>query len=223
MAQEWQDLLFAHWPIPAAVLRPLVPRELEVEEFDGTGWLGIVPFRLRNLWRRVPGRMFKLSFVELNVRTYVRVGDRPGVFFFSLDAASPLAVAGARLLFRLPYYPARMSCTADEGWVRYRSRRLGGGAELRARYRPTGEVFHARAGTLDYFLTERYCLYAVPHPGRVLRVEIDHPPWPLQPAELEITRNTMTRPLGITLPEAPPLLHFSRRQEVVNWGPVRVG
>ena len=81
MAQEWHDLLFAHWPVPAEVLRPLVPPELEIEEFDGTGWLGIVPFRLRDLWRRVPGRRLKLSFLELNVRTYVRVADRPGVFF----------------------------------------------------------------------------------------------------------------------------------------------
>ena len=114
-----------------------------------------------------------------------------------------------------------MSCTAGEGWIRYRSRRLGGRAEFGARYRPTGGLFHASPGSLEYFLTERYCLYAVPVPGRVLRVEIDHPPWPLQIAEAEIERNSMTRPLGISLPESAPLLYFSERQEVVNWGPVR--
>src|SRR5690606_31714844 len=164
---------------------------------------------------------------ELNVRTYVSVDERPGVYFFSLDAGSRLAVWGARNFFRLPYHHADMEVRREGEWVRYRSRRLASrreaGAGFRARYRPAGETFTAAHGTLEHFLTERYCLYAVLHGGRVLRVDIDHAPWPLQPAEAEIEANTMTEASGIALPDRPPLLHFSRRLDVVNGLPVRVG
>lgn len=223
MAQRWHDLLFAHWPLEPRLLRPLVPAELTLEEWDGAAWIGVIPFRLLDLTRRpLPGARWRFSFLELNVRTYVRVGDQAGVYFFSLDASSPLAVAGARLLFRLPYHPARMTCSEDDGWITYDSRRWRGGAEFAGRYRPVGDPFVAEAGSFDHWLTERYCLYTLSRRGRVLRADIDHPPWRLQRAEAEIRRNTMTRPLGLQLPEVPPVLHFSRRQEVVNWSPERI-
>lgn len=227
MAQTWTDLLFAHWPIPFERLRALVPEPLVLEEFDGSAWVGVVPFRITGLRPRGVPAPLGLDFPELNVRTYVRMGDRPGVWFFSLDAGSRLAVWGARTFFRLPYHHAEMDVRVEDEWVRYRSRRPASrreaGAEFRARYRPAGEAFTAAPGTLEYFLTERYCLYTVLRGGRVLRVDIGHAPWPLQPAEAEIEANTMAAASGIALPDRAPLLHFSRRLDVVNGLPVRVG
>ena len=144
----------------------------------------------------------------------------PGVYFFSLDAANPLAVAAARALIHLPYYSASMQVETRDGWVHYNSRRIpssGNPAELVGRYRPTGAAHHPAAGTLEHFLTERYCLFTVDRGFRAHRLDIHHPPWPLQPAEAELTVNTMADAAGIRLPDIAPLLHFSRRQDVVVW------
>jgi uncharacterized protein len=154
------------------------------------------------------------------------VGDgKPGVWFFSLDAANRIAVAVARAWFHLPYFRARMSCEERNGWIEYRSGRVHRGAPcgvFRGRYRPTGETFRAKSGSLEHFLTERYCLYAADGKGQLLRSEIHHAPWPLQYAEAELTSNTMPEADGIYLPPERPLLHFSKSQEVVVWPPRRV-
>jgi uncharacterized protein YqjF (DUF2071 family) len=155
-------------------------------------------------------------FPETNVRTYSTIGGKPGISFFSLDAGHPLAVAGARMTYRLPYFQADMAVEREGEEIRYRTRRRGGDAELVAAYRADGPVFNARPGTLEYFLTERYCLYVVDQRRRIRRADIHHPPWPLQAAVAELERNTMTAPLGIEL-EGDPLLHFAARQDVVIW------
>jgi uncharacterized protein YqjF (DUF2071 family) len=220
--QSWRDLLFAHWPVDAAVLRPLIPEPLEVQQHDGTGWLGIVPFRMAGVMRRpLPDLPGVSAFPELNVRTYVSYRDRPGVWFFSLDAANRLAVTGARLLFSLPYHFARMNVAEQPGeGIGYRSQRFGTQpAEFVGTYRPTGPPQLAVADTLDHWLTERYCLYTTTRSGRLLRAEVHHPPWPLQPATLELRRNSMAEPLGIPLVNLPSTLHFSRRIDVVVWNP----
>jgi hypothetical protein len=159
----------------------------------------------------------------LNVRTYVLRDGKPGVWFFSLDAASAVAVWGARTLFHLPYFFAAMSCAEDAGWIRYQSHRKdrrGLAASLRARYRPIGEMFHGQPGSIEHFLAERYCLYTADQKERIIRCEIHHPPWPLQPAEAEIPENTMAVAAGMTIADLKPeLLHFSRQQEVVVWAP----
>lgn len=192
MRQSWHDLLFAHWPVPADALAPRLPRGLALDTFDGQAWLGIVPFRLSGLRPRwMPPSPGVSAFLEVNVRTYVTAGGKPGVWFLSLDASSRLAVRGARLLFRLPYHHARMRAEWQAGGMRYESHRPG--AALRAEYRPCGERFTAAPGTLAHFLTERYCLYAA-DPRGLLRCEVDHPPWPLQPAELRLDVNTLSRP-----------------------------
>lgn len=224
MAMQWHDLLFAHWPLPPAALRPLIPPALNLDTFDGMAWIGIVPFAMAGVRPHLgpvvtPG----LAFLELNVRTYVTLDGKPGVWFFSLDAANPLAVRGARLTFHLPYYDARLRCVRDGATVlRYQSRRTHrrvAPAILALRYRPSGPVTQAPAGSLDRWLTERYCLYAAAPRGTILRGEIYHRPWPLQPAEAEFVDNSMTRPLRLRLPDTPPLLHFSARQDVVAWLP----
>jgi uncharacterized protein YqjF (DUF2071 family) len=222
MVQRWHELLFAHWSLPPEQMRALVPASLPLDLHEGRAWIGVVPFRMSNVTARgapaVPGLS---AFPELNVRTYVTLDGKPGVYFFSLDAGNPLAVAAARTL-HLPYYWATMAVRREGDSIDYASRRLPPGrrpAELRARYRPIGPVFNPRPGSLTYFLTERYCLYAVDGRGRVSRLEIHHPPWPLQDAEAELGLNTMTAPLGLRLPETGPLLHYAARQDMVAWPP----
>lgn len=221
MKQTWVDLLFAHWRVSPAELRPRIPRELELDEFDGSAWLGIAPFRVEGLHPRLmPPLPFGSDFPELNVRTYVRRDDKPGVFFFSLDAGSRLAVEAARALYRLPYHKAAMSHGREGEWIRFRSRRLErGGAEFAARFRPVSEGLEAKAGTLEHFLVERYCLYTGALGPRIFRVDIHHPPWQLMRAEAEITVNTMASAAGLTLPADAPILHFSRRQPTLIWAP----
>jgi uncharacterized protein len=224
MTQSWHDLLLAHWPISPELLREKVPAALSLDLFDGQAWLGVVPFHMTNVSPRwVPSLPFVSEFPELNVRTYVSSSGKPGVYFFSLDAASVLAVVAARTLFNLPYHAASMSVEVEADGVRYRSRRkraVPGGAAFEAAYRPTGPVRSPQTGTLEYFLTERYCLYAETRSGRVGRLDIHHPPWPIQPAEAEIVVNTMADASGIRLPETKPLLHFAKRLDVVTWGMV---
>jgi uncharacterized protein YqjF (DUF2071 family) len=226
LTMTWEDLLFAHWPVPADSLAPLIPKGLTLETFEGYAWLGIVPFRMTGVrWRFLPPIPGTAAFPELNVRTYVTAGGKPGVWFFSLDAASRLAVRGARWSFHLPYYDAEMETKRSAEEVEYRSRRTHAGApaaEFKARYAPVGPVYASKEGTLEHFLTARYCLYAGGARGRLWRGEIHHPPWPLQRAEADIALNTMTAQLGLCLPEIPPLLHFARRLGVVAWPPGRI-
>jgi len=171
--------------------------------------------------RFVPTLPWVSDFAELNVRTYVTVGGKPGVYFFSLDAESALAVAAARSLLHLPYFTAQMQVHSEASRVDYSSRRVGDGApaELVAQYHPIGAPFHAEPGSLDYFLTERYCLYNVDARFRAYRLEIHHPPWTLQRAEATFAANTMTEAAGVRLPAMAPVLHFSPRQDMLAWGP----
>ena len=221
MTQTWNDLLFAHWPVDTAALRRLVPGSFELDLFEGRAWVGVVPFTMTNVAPRfVPALPWVSAFPELNVRTYVRVDDKPGVFFFSLDAGNPVAVKAARTLLNLPYFSAEMTVAPREGRLEYRSRRSSPPhAELVASYQGLGDATPPRRGTLEYFLTERYCLYAVNHRFVAYRLEIHHPPWPLESAVAEITRNTMAEAAGVRLPSLSPLLHFARRQDMVCWAP----
>jgi uncharacterized protein len=226
MAQSWHDLLFAHWPIEAARLRPHIPARLEIDTFDGQAWIAVVPFRMSGVrLRGTPALPGLSAFPELNVRTYVVAKSKPGVWFFSLDAQNSVAVAIARAWFHLPYFRAAMQCEDQTGWIRYSSKRTHRGASpcaLKASYRPIGEVFEAQPGTLEHFLTERYCLYSVGSRGRILRGEIHHQPWHLQPAEAHFQQNSMVEAAGIATPSQEPLLHFARRQDVVVWNPYPV-
>lgn len=225
MTQRWLDLLFAHWPLPATVMRALVPAQLELDTFDGEAWVGIVPFRMENVRPRwLPALPWLSAFPELNVRTYVRSRDpgdpKLGVYFFSLEAANPVAVALARNLFQLPYFYAKMEVVDNGQTIRYASHRTHPGArpaDLVGTYRPVGEVFRAVQGSLEQWLTERYSLYTVDRSGSVYIGEIHHLPWPLHLAEAEFQVNTMAAASGISLPDTPPLLHFARRLDMVVW------
>jgi uncharacterized protein len=219
MGQTWDDLLFAHWRASPDSLRALLPEGVDLDLFEGEAWLGITPFRVTGLRPRgLPPFPLVSSFLELNTRTYVDVGGKPGIWFFSLDASSELAVEGARRGYKLPYHRAEIRAEKQDGWVAYESRRRDSRAEpatFRARYRPSGERLDVDPSSLAYFLTERYCLYTTDG-GRLKRAEIHHRPWPLQPAEAAIDENTMP-PSGVELLDDDPLLHFSARQDVVIW------
>jgi uncharacterized protein len=214
MGQTWDDLLFAHYRVPVEQLREHVPDGLEVQEHSGSGWLGVTPFAITGLRARgtFPLPMVS-SFLELNVRTYVTRDDKPGIWFFSLDASSQLAVEAARRLYRLPYFHAGISLRRRGGEIVYDCTRREGKA-FGGAYRSTGSVSPAEPGSLEYFLTERYCLYAE-HEGSLFRAEIHHRRWALQPAEADIELNTMP-PANLDV-EGEPLLHYSARQDVVIW------
>ena len=219
MTQTWHDLLFAHWPLHPEALRSRVPASLTLDVFDGRTWIGVIPFHMTNVGPRGASSLVGSAFPELNVRTYVTLDDKPGVYFFSLDAASTLAVIGARTAFHLPYYRAEMAVHIGTRQVTYRSvRRSAAPAQFAATYEPVGPVAHPRPGTLEYFLTERYCLYTTTRSGEPRRLEIHHPQWPLQTASAQIAVNTMVTAAGMTLPASAPLLHFAKRMDVLTWG-----
>ncbi len=221
MRMRWHDLLFAHWPFDAGEVEACLPTNVKVETYDGQAWIAVVPFHMSDVAPRgVPAIPWLSAFPELNIRTYVTFDGKPGVWFFSLDATNPIAVRVAKLAFHLPYKDARMSIAEREGWFEYssvRSRtRNEAPTDFVGRYRPTGEVFHAQPGTLEHWLTARYCLYTTDRKGRILRGEIDHPPWPLQKAELKIDKNTMFEWLNLE-PKGSPHLLFSKFLQVQAW------
>jgi uncharacterized protein YqjF (DUF2071 family) len=226
MTQRWSDLLFLHWPVQTDLVRSLVPAAIDLDLWHGTTWLTVTPLWLSNLrLRGAPPVPWASEFAEINVRTYVSIDARPGVYFFSLDAARLLAVIGARASFHLPYYHAEMSVRRLPGDAfEYRSRRKNpsSNAAFVATYAPDGPVARAEQGTLDHWLTERYCLYAADSRGAVYRAEIHHDQWPLQPATVDVRENTMATAAGITLPDIAPRVAFARRLDVLVWSKERV-
>jgi uncharacterized protein YqjF (DUF2071 family) len=218
MTMAWLELLFAHWSFEPEHIAKLLPEGLTLDTFEGRAWVAVVPFRMAHVGPRgfnwVPGVS---AFPELNVRTYVIRDGKPGVWFFSLDAASRVAVRAARIGFHLPYYDAKMRCESRDGWIDYRSERRRPAGIFEGRYRPTGPVYRSTPGTLEHWLTERYCLYAADRRGRIWRGEIHHEQWPLRPAEAELSTCTVTEAWGVALPRERPLLHFVERIDVIGW------
>lgn len=221
MYQRWHDLLFMHWTVSLELLRPHIPLSLEIDTFEGQAWLAVVPFRMSHIH---PRGLFPVpwlsAFPELNVRTYVIRDGKPGVWFFSLEAANPIAVSIARNWFKLPYFNARMNCVESSTGISYSSHRTHRNApscDFVGKYKPITDVAIPKPGTLEYFLTARYCLYTADKSGRVYRGEIDHEPWRLQVAEAGVETNTMAEPIGVKL-VGEPLLHFSKRIDVKVWG-----
>jgi uncharacterized protein YqjF (DUF2071 family) len=213
--------LFAHWPISTETLRPLVPEALDIQEFDGTSWIGLVPFRMTGVMRRpLPDLPWVSAFPELNVRVYVERDGKPGVWFLSLDAGNPLAVWAARLFFHLPYYGAAMSVLSEGDSIDYQSRRAD--AKFSATYQPTSDTYQAAPGSLEHWLTERYCLYALSADNALWRTDVHHTPWPLQGAEANISSNTMFDFHGLSIHGSPAHLLFSKRLDVVVWKSERV-
>lgn len=225
MYQVWHHLLFLHWVVPPEVLRPLIPPGLELDLFEGDAYVGLTPFTMTGVRPVGVPRIPPISdFHETNVRTYVhRGGCDPGVWFFSLDASNAAAVLAARLGLGLPYQYARIRfAVAVEGadghgpTIDYALERRWPGptpATCSIRYAARGPVSLARPGSLEFFLVERYILYSV-WAGRLYRGRIHHPPWPLQAADVPELDETLLAAARIARPDAPPLAHYARLQNV---------
>jgi len=222
MHQDWGKLLFIHWRMDEEHLRPLVPERLTIDTFDGSAWVAVTPFTMWGIRAfppylpPVPGLS---SMHELNVRTYVHLDKVPGVWFFSLDANSSVAVTAARMFFHLPYYTAEMSLEQDDGTIVYSSRRTDKDADA-AVFDATwqiGETLpYTHPGSLEFFLTERYLLYSA-HKDKLYRARIHHEPWPLQKASLSSLDSTMLESQGIPTPKGEPLLHYAEEVNVDIW------
>lgn len=224
MFQRWHDLLFAHWSVDPSIIQSMLPEGLEVDTYAGQTFIAVVPFRMSAIrLRRFPPVPGTIAFPELNVRVYARSKktDKPGVYFLSLDATAPIAIAVARRQFFLPYFRANIRCQPDGEGINYQSKRCyarDGEANLNVNYAPTGPVFQSESGSLEHFLTERYCLYAYDHKKkRLFNGEIQHKAWPLQNATASFYTNNMTEVHGINLPEQKPHLLFVRSLDVLVW------
>ena len=227
MHQNWGKLLFMHWTMPVEPLRPLIPEPLTIDTYDGEAWVGIVPFTMWDVRPSFTPAIPGLSkFHELNVRTYVHYDGVPGVWFMSMDANSALAVWGARRFFFLPYYNAEMSLSEQEKeqTINYSSRRTHkdvSPAEFRAAYTYGEATPHVEPESLDFFLTERYCLYSE-NAGDIYRCRIHHQKWPLRRAEASIQKSDLLEALGLPAPSSAPLLHYANAIEVDIWPLVKV-
>lgn len=215
--QSWLDLAFIHHRVETAKLEPLLPADVELESFDGSAWIAVVPFRMAGVMRRpLPDLPFFSTFPELNVRTYVTVQGKRGVWFFSLDAASRAVVFGGRNFYNLPYHIARMQHRTMEDWHVFSSSRRSDETRFEARFRPLGDPFFAQQGTFEHWATERYCLYSYSLRG-LARVEVHHAPWPLQCAEI-VAEGNLLESLGIEVLPGEPVCHFSTGVHVVSYG-----
>ncbi|MGC9225270.1 MAG: YqjF family protein [Terracidiphilus sp.] len=226
LTQRWNDLLFAHWPIPEVLMESLLPEWLEVDTYQGSAWLGAVPFWLDRIKvRGVPSMPGLRNFPDLNFRTYVR--DRftrtPGMYCFSVDSNNFFAVAAARAIYHLPYKLAEMHLEQrSEREFAFYSRRRFSRSEVifKARYRglgPTQKTAEIRPGSFEYYFSERNCLFSTNRSGQPIRANLHHVSWPLEEAEAEIERNDLARAIGIELPKKEPVLHYSRRLAVYVW------
>jgi uncharacterized protein len=220
MGQSWERLLFAHWRIDEARLRRFVPPQIPIDTFDGSAWIGVTPFIVGGLRLRfLPPLPGTARFPEINVRTYATIEDRPGIYFFSLDVPNVLAIAAARRVYRLPYFRSKIDVRHADGRISYRSRRIdpaGTPVECAMEYGATGPGRAAPVGSFEYWAAERYCLYTLDDRMSVLRGEIHHPPWQIQPAQATIASNSMGRQLGSDFQEQP-VLHYAHRQDVLFW------
>ena len=194
--QSWRSLLFLHWPIPIQKLRPLVPDRLDLDLHEGIAYVGVVPFAMQGVRPRWWPESFAFRFLETNVRTYVCHRDKPGVYFFSLDAASRLAVWAARTFWSLPYHYAQMSLDQEGEEFLYRTHRRSNGAEHNVRYRLGPRLGPSEPGSLEFFFLERYLLFAE-HRGQIYAGQVHHPPYPAQEAEVLELKDQLLEASGL--------------------------
>ena len=219
MKQTWNDLLYAHYPIKLEALQKLVPNMFPLDSYNGMGWIGVIPFHITGIRIRgllpIPGMN---RFPELNVRTYVTLDGKPGIYFFSLDAAHFLAANSAKLFYHLPYRHADILVKKTGATIDYESRRKSKEAtQLKCTYKPISQPFLAAKGSFEEWMAERYCIYTLNKKGRLFRCDVLHSPWLLQQAEAKFYHNTILSKQGIYVDSDKPILHFSKRKEVRIW------
>jgi uncharacterized protein YqjF (DUF2071 family) len=217
-SQGWRDLLFCHWAVPVEAIRAHVPRSLEIDVMDGSAWVSLVAFRMA----RVRPRWFPpfppvSNFLELNLRTYVRKDDKPGVLFLSIHANKRLAVHVARWFSPLPYVFARMTLSPCDDGLQFHCVSRQGGVNFAAHYTPASKVYMARRDPLSEWLLERYRLYAGTRSGGLIHNEVHHDPWEVQDVVLKISSNTLGRSIGLDLCPTPYRSHFSSGVDALAW------
>jgi uncharacterized protein YqjF (DUF2071 family) len=214
MLQRWEWMSFLHWRYDPAVVRSLLPPGLEVETFDGSAWVGLLPFRMRVRFAGMPAVPWLSTFPETNVRTYVRGPDGgTGIWFLSLEAARLVPALTGRTGLALPYTWARMEVRRSESVITYRSTRLWPGprgAGTAIRVEPGEET---GIGPLEDFLVSRFRLYARVA-GRLVRVAAEHEPWSLRSAHIVDLEQDLLQADGLPPPQGPPLAHFSEGVDV---------
>lgn len=225
MRMRWLSLLFAHWPAPVELVRPLIPRGLEIDTFEGRAWVGLVPFTMRSVLPWIIPGIRGLSdfrglsaFHECNVRTYVTYRGEPGVWFLSLDAASRLATWGARKFWKLPYFWSRINLSRRNDQIEFSvNRNHDSGIAMKCAWRVGAELPRSKPGDIAHFLTERYMLFASDGNGGIYRCRIWHEPWPLRAAELVSLDDGLLKAAGITVGNEKPLLHHADELDVRVW------
>lgn len=218
--QRWRDLLFLHWPVPVELLRPLIPEALSIDTYDGLAYVGLVPFWMVGVRPHWAPERSAFRFLETNVRTYTHLDGRdPSVYFFSLEAASRIAVAVARLQFGLPYFWAKMGIRRDGPRIEYRSRRLlGGHPRTRVLFEPGQHLGASTPGSLEHFLIERYYLHVMRR-GRLWRGQVHHGAYPVQRARLLGLHDELIGAAGLPQPTTPPpLVHYVKGVDVEIFG-----
>jgi uncharacterized protein len=221
--QRWRNMLFLHYRCEPRLLRPHVPPWLELDLHEGAAWVTVIPFAIEDARPRFLPRRLGLSFLEINVRTYVRNGDDRGLWFFSLEASSMLAVAAARAGIGLPYRLAKMSIhQTQSGETELTSRRLGFAPAAKPTCSAAGAPMgRAEKGTLDHFLIERYVLFT-DHLGLWLRERVRHPPYHLNAGELLRLEDELTEACGLGRMGPPTRIHHSPGVDVDFLAPHRV-
>ncbi len=203
------------------MIQARLPADLQVQEFDGYAWVAIVPFLMVDMMKGAWPSVYPLHrFPELNVRTYVERKGRPGVWFFSLDADCTPLVLGARFLYGLPYFKARMSHRENGGRIEFRSQRVGASVHFQGSYRPVGPQRVAQQGSFEHWVAERYCLYSC-HKGCTISLDVHHRPWPLQDAEVRIDDSNLLDSLDLPLLDGTAVCHYSKGVEVISYSPNR--
>ena len=212
--QTWSDLLFLHWPVDTELLQSLLPKGLTVDICQGQAYIGIVPFMMYDVRPWWIPKWCAFNFLETNVRTYVHHnGEHPGVYFFSLDAASWLAVQAARIGWSLPYFHAKMTMQKQKENTLYEMTRKQE-ARLRVQYQQLHDVDSSNPESLEFFLAERYLLYTE-RSGRLYRGQVHHTPYPLKEAKVMELEQNLLSAAGIQGIEPSPLLaHYSSGVDV---------
>ncbi|PLR78979.1 DUF2071 domain-containing protein [Bacillus sp. V3-13] len=220
MIQRWDHVFFYHWAIPSSLLKDHIPKQLELDEFDGVAWLGIVHFEVNKLKvRGIPRFPFLEGFLELNVRTYVKYRGKPGIYFFNLDASSPIVVFLAKTGYLLPYRKAELNSLKTEKGFKFRNKRIVSKEKTEkfsAIIQQTEALYYSQEGSLDHWLTERYCAWTSIG-SKLCRVDIHHLKWRLSRAKAEIKANTMASFLPSWRFDTEPLVHYSPSKEAYFW------
>ena len=223
MTQVWENVLFAHWSLPMEVVRKHIPAELEVDTFNGEAWVGVILFKMNGFKLRFTPFRYPFSFPEINLRTYVKVNERPAIFFMTLDAADPLVVSVAKRWYRLPYFHAKMSFSKQEDMISFHSERksVGDSVVIGGEFYPVSEQFVPKDGSIDHWLTERYVYFNKDPNNHIYWGEVYHEPWQLRKVSGKFSDNTLLHPYQIELPGEPHLLHYSRGVEAQMGAPGR--